>query len=336
LTRQCVRDRWVYRSTVAVAFSIAAVSVAQTPDPAPVFPSPVPATEATAQSTDPSASLETVTVSAPEPRYVAPTLRDRIGRIWAPVFLNNKGPYRLVLDTGANRSALIPRVADELGESVKTKRTVRVRGVSGTAMVPLVRVDRMDIGDLVLEPAMLPVVADVFGGADGILGNEGMRDKRISIDFKRDVITVKRSKREMPGAEFRTLPINLIRGHLLSVDVMIGKIKTTAIIDTGSSQSLGNNALLEALKRMPEDKPPVEVVGVTLDVQYAERVTMPTIRMDEIVIRGAQMSFGDVYIFQYWRLTDEPAILLGMDVIGVVEQMIIDYRTKQLHIKIRR
>ena len=31
------------------------------------------------------ANPEEVVVSAPEPRYVAPTLRDRIGRIWAPV-----------------------------------------------------------------------------------------------------------------------------------------------------------------------------------------------------------------------------------------------------------
>jgi hypothetical protein len=302
------------------------------PAPAPATPQVAPPATATGAETP----LETVTVSAPEPRYVAPTLRDRIGRIWAPVYLNDQGPFRLVLDTGANRSAVIPRVAEQLGAAARTNKTVRVRGVSGSAVVPLLRVDRMDIGDLVLEPAMLPVVADVFGGADGILGNEGMRDKRIVIDFSRDLITVKRSKREQPGAEFRTLPIKLLRGHLLSVEVFIGRVKTTAILDTGSSQSLGNVALREALKRDPEDGPPAEVVGVTLDVQYADRVNMPTIRMNEIVIRGAQMHFGDVHIFQYWKLVDEPAILLGMDVIGVVDQLIIDYKTKQLHIKTRR
>ncbi|MCS6948241.1 MAG: retroviral-like aspartic protease family protein, partial [Steroidobacteraceae bacterium] len=287
-------------------------------------------------SASPSEVVETVTVTAPEPRYVAPTLRDRIGRIWAPVYLNNKGPFRLVLDTGANRSAVIPRVAEQLGPEAQTGKTVRVRGVSGTAIVPLLRVDRMDIGDLVLEPALLPVVADVFGGADGVLGNEGMHDKRISIDFKRDRITVKRSKREPPGPEFRTLPIKILRDHLLAVDIMVGKVKTIAILDTGAPQSLGNNALREALKRHPEDLPPAEVVGVTLDVEFADRVRMPTIYMDEIVIRGAQMSFGDVHIFKHWRLTREPAILLGMDVIGVVEQLIIDYRARQLHIKTRR
>lgn len=83
------------------------------------------------------------------------------------MYLNGQGPFRLVLDTGANRSAVIQKVADTLGESAGTTSTVRVRGVTGTAMVSLIRVDRMDIGDLVLEPAHLPVVQDVFGGADG-------------------------------------------------------------------------------------------------------------------------------------------------------------------------
>jgi len=274
-------------------------------------------------------------ITAPEPRYVAPTLRDRIGRIWAPVYLNGQGPYRLVLDTGANRSAVIPRVAAELGEAARTNRTVRVRGVTGNAQVPLLRVDRMDIGDLVLEPAMLPVVADVFGGADGVLGNEGMRDKRIFIDFKRDSISVKRSKGETMGHEYRTIPIKIMRDYLLAVDVTIGRVRAIAIIDSGSPQSLGNLALQEALKRQPLDEPPVEVVGVTLDVEYANRVKMPAIYLHGIVIRGAQISFSDVHIFKHWRLTQEPAILLGMDALGTVEQLIIDYKTRQLHIKVK-
>ena len=63
----------------------------------------------------PEEQLEEVTVTALEPRYVAPTLRDRLGRIWAPVYLNGKGPFKLVLDTGASHSAVIAGVATDLG-----------------------------------------------------------------------------------------------------------------------------------------------------------------------------------------------------------------------------
>ena len=43
----------------------------------------------------PDDELTEVLVRAPEPRYVAPTNRDRIGRVWVPVFINEQGPYRL-------------------------------------------------------------------------------------------------------------------------------------------------------------------------------------------------------------------------------------------------
>jgi hypothetical protein len=31
-------------------------------------------------------------------------------------------------------------------------------------------------------------------------------------------------------------------------------------------------------------------------------------------------------------MLDEPAIMLGMDVLGVLDQVIIDYRTRELHL----
>lgn len=302
-----------------------------------VVPAPgAPPGDATATiGSGPAAVEQEVTVSAPQPRYVAPTQRDRIGRIWAPVYLDGQGPYRLVLDTGANRSAIIPRVADQLGYRNRTGKTVRVRGVTGTAIVPVIRVGRMEIGDLVLQPAMLPVVPDVFGGADGVLGNEGLLDKRIVIDFRHDSITVKRSRREQPGPGFETMPIRFLRDKLLSVDVMIGRVRTRAIIDTGAPDSLGNEALLAALKRQPPEQPNADIIGVTLDVEKGNRVRLPTIQIEKIRVRGAWMTFGDVHLFRHWGMTTEPAILIGMDVLGVLDQIIIDYRTRQLHLKTR-
>ena len=91
-------------------------------------------------------TLDEVVVSAPEPRYVAPTTRDRIGRIWAPVLINGKGPYRLVLDTGATRSAVIQRVVDDAGLPVHD-RPVRLRGVTGSAIVPAVHADTLELAN---------------------------------------------------------------------------------------------------------------------------------------------------------------------------------------------
>ncbi len=288
-----------------------------------------PAAEVAVAATEP---LPEVTVAAPEPRYVAPTRRDRIGRIWAPVLLNGSGPYRLVLDTGANRSAVIPRVAEELGPTARTTSKIRVRGVTGTAVVPVVRVDRMEIGDLLLAPVRLPVVPDVFGGADGVLGNEGLRDKRIVIDFRRDSISVKRSRRERPGRGFQTLPITFLRNHLLAIDVLVGRVRARAIIDTGAPESLANTALLDALKQHARDDSGTDIQGVTLEVERGNRVRVPTMRLQGVKVSGAALTVGDVYIFQHWKMLEQPAMMIGMDVLGVLDQVIIDYKTRELHL----
>ena len=277
--------------------------------------------------------LAEITVTAPEPRYVAPTRRDRIGRIWAPVYLDGKGPFRLVLDTGANRSAVISRVADALGEQARTDSTVRLRGATGTAIVPLIRVGQMEIGDLVLAPVMLPVVLDVFGGADGVLGNEGLRDKRIVIDFKHDSISIKRSQREPAGYGFITMPITFGKNGLPVIDAFIGGVRAKAILDTGAPDSLGNMALLNALKHQAGEVSDTEIVGVTLDVERGLRMRMPRIYLKSLLIQGAVVSFDDAYIFQHWRMTSEPIIMLGMDVLGVLDQIIIDYKARELQIR---
>ncbi|HEX6572433.1 MAG TPA: aspartyl protease family protein, partial [Steroidobacteraceae bacterium] len=47
-----------------------------------------------------------------EPSYAVPTRLDRAGRVLAPVMVNGQGPYRFILDTGANRAVLAPRVLE--------------------------------------------------------------------------------------------------------------------------------------------------------------------------------------------------------------------------------
>src|SRR5215831_15916922 len=154
--------------------------------------------------------LDSVMVEGNEPRYVAPTLRDRIGRIWAPVMINGKGPFRLVLDTGANSSAIIPSVAHSLGISYHDSNdVVQLHGVTGSAVVPIIVANTFEVGDLLIDRARLPVVADVFGGAEGVLGTNGLDDKRIFIDFRNDYIQIARSHGQRAPAGFSRLPIKM-------------------------------------------------------------------------------------------------------------------------------
>jgi predicted aspartyl protease len=292
---------------------------------------------ATAQSAVTEDDLAEVIIRAPEPRYVAPTQRDRIGRVWVPVFINERGPFRLVLDSGATNSAVIPRVATQLGLSTKDSPQVLMRGVTGSAVTDTVRVQSLAVGDLEVGKSLLPIVADAFGGAEGLLGTEGMADKRIYIDFRHDFVNISRSRNRRAEAGFAALPLIAGAGKLLVVRAFVGNVRVRAIIDTGAQASIGNSALREALeRRWRRQKASSDVItGATGDTQKGEGLPVSPISLGGIEIHNAHITFGDMHIFSHWDATEEPTILVGMDILGLVDTLVIDYHRQEVHIKPR-
>ncbi len=302
-------------------------AISGTPEPPPGIASPPSADQEPAPE---------VLVEAPEPKYVAPTLRDRIGRIWAPVLINGKGPFRLVLDTGASHSAVISHVADSLGLTGRDD-SILVRGVTGAAVVPAIHVDRMEVGDLLIEPSTLPIVADVFGGAEGVLGREGLPDKRILADFGHDRLVISRSHRERAPPGFNIIPLKITHGGLLATDIRVGSIRALAIIDTGGQQTVGNMALRDALmKHPPKDAVSEDIIGVTLDLTHGDTIGAPPIEIGSLKLRQVRVTFADTYLFDHLDLTREPTLLLGMDVLGSFDVLVIDYRMREMQIRTRR
>lgn len=292
------------------------------------------ATSATGTTTVDEEELEEIVVTAPEPRYVAPTTRDRIGRVWVPVHIDGHGPFRLVLDTGAQRSAVLPRVAVQLGLSLQDATPMRLHGATGTRIVPGIDVGVLKVGDVWLPAGRLPVVVEAFGGADGLLGVDGLQDRRIYINFRADYVDIARSRNRRAGAGFITLPFQDSQRQLLAVTAHVGRQQILAVIDTGAQATVGNAALRRLLRRdlsgdaLGED----EIHGATGDTQTGVSAQVRSLRLGGLEIRDARITFGDLHIFQLWELTDRPAILVGMDILGLLDTLVIDYRRRELHI----
>jgi hypothetical protein len=298
---------------------------------APTVSPPTAAADATEE-------LSELLVEAPEPRFVAPTRRDQIGRIWAPVVINGRGPFRLVLDTGASHSAVTAMVALALGLPTDKSPPVTLRGVTGSATVPTIRVDSLTVGDLSVDSPMLPIVPDAMGGAQGVLGSEGLANKRIFIDFGHDLITITFSRGEKAERDFVSVPFHQLHGQLIIVDAIVGDIRTKAIIDTGGQTTIANLALRNALARSyygGKGKPD-QITGATMAVEDGMIIATPAIQFGSIKMVDAGVTFGDMYIFKQWKLTSEPAILIGMDALGVLDTLVIDYRRHELHMRTQK
>jgi predicted aspartyl protease len=281
--------------------------------------------------------LTEIVVTAPEPLYVAPTTRDRIGRVWVPVQVDGQGPFRLVLDTGAQRSAVTKETARKLGLSQDVSPPVLLHGATGSAITPTVSVETLRVGDLLLQPASMPVVADVFGGAEGLLGVDGMQDHRIFIDFGNDLISISRSRNRRVEAGFTAVSFLPDRKNLLVVRARVNNLSVRAIIDTGAQATVGNIALQRALrKRLKRDVVgPDRIQGATGEWQEGVGTRSTEIRLGDLIVRDAHVTFADLRIFENWEMNDEPALMIGMDLIGLVDQLVIDYRRRELHIKPR-
>jgi len=138
--------------------------------------------------------------------------------------------------------------------------------VTGSAVVETVNVDSMEVGEIDLGGGRLPVVADVFGGAEGVLGPKSFGDKRIFVDFHKDLIRISKSNGRPLEEGFTRVPVTMDRHQLLTFDLRVGGVKTKAILSTGGQRTIGNDSLREALlKRIREGKEE-DIIGVTLDV----------------------------------------------------------------------
>jgi len=271
----------------------------------------------------------------PEPLFAAPTRLDRIGRVMTHVKVNGKGPFRFVIDTGASRSTLAPHLARALNLQHSVGRNVMLNGVTGAAEVPTVAVDSIEIGTLKFEKQDLPVIfTSIMGNADGILGVAGFQDQRIDVDFKRDRVSVLESNGKRPHYSMVTARATRNINGLMIVDVRIGRrrIRAKAVIDTGAERSLGNLALQNAMNKGRKKRDPVSAVvhGATPDIADGDVQEIREATIGDMTLTNLEVIFADFHVFKLWGLDQEPALLIGMDMLGVLERLVIDYRRNEV------
>jgi predicted aspartyl protease len=276
--------------------------------------------------------------AADEPLFAAPTRLDRVGRVLAPVRIDGQGPFRFIVDTGATRSAVSATVVAALGLVVGSGESVRMQGVTGEAVVPTTRVGRLEAGSMVLRDHDLPVLPPtVLARADGILGVEGMTGQRLDIDFMGDRVVIARSRDQAAAPGVLVVPVERRRGLLLA-RARVGHVRCRAIIDTGAERTLGNPELRRRLgmREGADAGSSMRVFGTTDDVQDGELRIAPSIRIGDAELRQLPITFADLHVFRVWKLDRVPAMVIGMDLLGVVARLVVDYRRGELQIEHRR
>lgn len=282
-------------------------------------------------------------VGGPGEDTVIDLLPNLVTRMSAEVRLNRQGPFRFVVDTGANRTALADDVAARLG--LPPGPEVLVHGVTAAEPTPTALVRELEVANQRYDDLVTPVFPRSRLGVDGLLGVDVLGRFRLTFDILRGQLLLGGSRlgvalggdtdtaSRLGGGETR-LRARQRFGQLTLVNVSADGVDIHAFIDSGAQYSVGNMALFRSVAvRRPsilERRWTVPVVGATGRVIQGELAILETIRLGSTSIRQLPVVFADLHAFTIWDLQDTPALLMGADVLGLFSHVTLDYGRREM------
>ena len=265
------------------------------------------------------------------------TRTDSSGRAVALININGEGPFRFIIDTGANRSVLSQALATRLGLAHSGEGVVH--SIDGAQPAMMVNVDALSFGALRLSSGETPVLdGPMLGGEHGLLGVDGMAGRLLHVDFTKNCVEIYENARQVSTKGWLSVPARMRFGSLLMVPGDIMGVKVNVLIDTGSEISLANGHFREALRNVGARSIEYRnghAFTFGRPIVLAERVWTPRLYLGRTIISGVNAYIGDFHIFELWGLQDEPTLLIGMDVLERSREMAIDYENGVVYFRKR-
>jgi predicted aspartyl protease len=157
-----------------------------------------PARERLADSTTPTREA-TITPAGDTSVPIRVVTTGKATLVLVPVKVNGRGPFDFVLDTGASTSTVDRTLVRRL-RLPRTGETARVRGVTGEAVVPVVRLRAWTVGGQPLVGRSLTVTDLGDPTVFGLLGSDELRGfGRITVDYQRKRLVLRQSSKSRSG-----------------------------------------------------------------------------------------------------------------------------------------
>lgn len=247
--------------------------------------------------------------------------------------IDGKGPFRFLVDTGANGSMVTRALVQALGLAPVEATNEQVEGITGTERLPWAPIQSLRIGDIVKHNLRLPIGdSPVLEGLDGILGLAGFGAVRVVVDFHDNRVIIDRSSAgALPG--FLDIQAQRTPGGLLVIPARVGDVAVAAVIDTGATVTLGNSALRQALVRdLAKKAGSAKIFGVTRQTSEGGVAASPEIFLGPAAIADLAIVYSDIPIFKIWHLDSRPALIIGMNVLDTVAALALDYRRARVYL----
>ena len=259
---------------------------------------------------------------------------DGYERMTVPVSLQNSGPYRFLVDTGADRTAISHELATKL--KLPAGKTAALHTPAGISSIPTATISslRLTKDSVKISDAALLDSADM--GADGILGTDSLQSQRILFDFDAQTMSIVPSavREAKPDPNAIVVTARRRNGRLVITEAKANNHSATVILDTGAQVSIGNQALRrKLLGRAPVDPAHLmDLVTVTGERVSGEYLYVDTLEIGGLTLKKLAIVFADAQTFRSLKLDRKPAMLLGMNAMRAFKKMSIDFAAKKLRI----
>jgi len=254
-------------------------------------------------------------------------------RMTVPVLLSGRGPYRFLVDTGANRTTISRQVASQLNLASKGQATLHSlagSSIASIAVVPTIHLTRKPS-----KSVETPLLESEHMGADGILGTDVLGSKRVDFDFVGQKMSVVSSEtRFFNGPGTIVIEGRRKNGRLIVTDATANGRHLTVVVDTGAEVTIGNEALRQALTRrgLRPSLQQIELVSVTGQKMVGEYMIVREFEIGGVALTNLAVVFVPAHTFDQLDLNDRPAVLLGMNAMRSFRKVSIDFANRTMRV----
>jgi len=260
---------------------------------------------------------------------VVETLPMTPNRMAIDVRIGEHGPYRFLVDTGAQNTIVGSALAARL--ALPPGRAARVIGVAGMLAVPTVTIDEFALGRRSVYNLLAPLLDERDIGADGIVGIDSLQEQRVVIDFRKQVMLIDEARRAAATQGYDIVVLARRRsGQLVMTNARIDGVAVSVVIDTGAEVSIGNLALLAALRKRGSALTETTLTSVTGQTVPAVLAPVRRLEIHGMTISNAELAFVDAPPFGALGLAQRPAVLLGMRELRVFPRIAIDFPDRKV------
>lgn len=278
---------------------------------------------------------------------IVPLEIGREGRIIVEAMINDLGPFKFALDTGASISVVLDTTRERAGlELVEGKRVV-IQGMLSSGAFPLTTITELKIGDdswTSTRIASMPADSVAFAGIDGILGMDFLRRYAVGVSPRDQVVRLypshivsKRTYRGWTSIPMQVLQVGEGDAATYTIKLHINEIAIPAMLDLGAgSSNLMNWHTAEAIQVRPsKPRRGTKLSGAVESAPVVAELEVERLRIGNIYWSDTTFLISDFPIFEVLGLDDRPAAIVGPSLFHE-RDFVIDFERQRLMIGARR